>query len=130
VKRILLDTHAFLWWVEGDRSLPARARAVIADPDTECLLSMASAWEIAIKVALGKLRLVVPARRYIVEHVAANGFRMLDIGIAHVGRIETLERHHGDPFDRLLVAQALEEAVPIVTADPVFRKYGVRRIWR
>jgi len=130
VKRILLDTHAFLWWVEGDRSLPARALAAIADPDTDCLLSMASAWEIAIKVALGKLKLAVPVRRYIVEHVAANGFRMLDIGIAHVGRIETLEKHHGDPFDRLLVAQALEEAVPIVTADPVFRKYGVRRIWR
>ena len=130
MKRILLDTHAFLWWVEGDRSLPAKARAAIADPDTDCLFSMASAWEIAIKVALGKLKLTVPVRRYIVEHVAANGFRMLDIGIAHVGRIEALEKHHGDPFDRLLVAQALEEAVPIVTADAVFRKYGVRRIWR
>lgn len=128
--RILLDTHAFLWWVEGDRSLPAKARAAIADPGNECLFSMASAWEIAIKIALGKLKLTVPVRRYIVEHVAANGFSMLDIGIAHVGRIETLEKHHGDPFDRLLVAQALEEAVPIVTADPVFRKYGVRRIWR
>lgn len=128
--RTLLDTHAFLWWVEGDRSLPAKARAAIADPGNECLFSMASAWEIAIKVALGKLKLTVPVRRYIVENVAANGFRMLDIGIAHIGRIETLEKHHGDPFDRLLVAQALEEAVPIVTADAVFRKYGVRRIWR
>lgn len=102
---------------------------MLADPDNECLLSLASAWELAIKASLGKLRLAVPVKRYVVEHVAANGFRMLGIDTAHIGRVESLEPHHGDPFDRLLIAQALEEGIPVVTADPFFRKYGVKRIW-
>ena len=127
--RVLLDTHVFLWWVEGDRALPAKARAALANPENECLISMVSAWEIAIKTNLGKLKLALPVKRYIVENVTANGFRMLAIEIAHVGRVETLARHHGDPFDRLLIAQALEEDIAVVTADPIFRKYGVKRIW-
>ena len=127
--RLLVDTHVFLWWVEGDRALPVKARAALADPENECLISLVSAWELAIKASLGKLKLALPVKRYIVENVAANGFRMLDIDIAHVGRVETLASHHGDPFDRLLIAQALEEDLPVVTADPIFRKYGVKRIW-
>ncbi len=127
--RVLVDTQVFLWWVEGDRALPAKARAALADQENECLISMVSAWELAIKAGLGKLKLALPVKRYVVEHVAANGFRMLDIQMAHVGRVETLDPHHGDPFDRLLIAQALEEKLPVVTADPVFRKYGVKRIW-
>ena len=127
--RVLINTHVFLWWVEGTRVLPARARAALADPDTECFFSLVSAWELAIKAGLGKLKLALPVKRFVVENVAANGFRIMDIGIAHVGRVETLAPHHGDPFDRLLIAQALEENLPIVTADPVFRKYGVKRIW-
>ncbi len=127
--RVLIDTHVFLWWVEGERALPAKARAVIANPGNECLLSMASVWELAIKAGLGKLKLSLPVRRYVVENVAANGFRLLEIGVVHVGRVETLAQHHGDPFDRLLIAQALEEKLPVVTADPVFGNYGVKRIW-
>jgi PIN domain nuclease of toxin-antitoxin system len=127
--RVLVDTHVFLWWVEGDRTLPAKARAALADRDNECLVSLASVWELAIKAGLGKLKLALPVQRYVVEHVAANGFRMLDIQMAHVGRVESLASHHGDPFDRLLIAQALEERIPVVTADPVFRDYGVKRIW-
>ncbi len=109
--------------------MPARARAALADPENECLISLVSAWEIAIKCGLGKLKLALPVKRYVVEHVAANGFRMLDIRIAHVGRVEALPPHHGDPFDRLLIAQALEEDLSFVTADPIFRKYGVKRVW-
>lgn len=127
--RVLLDTHVFLWWVEGDRALPARARAVLADQENECIISLVSAWELAIKAGLGKLKLALPVKRYVHEHAEANGFRMLDINMAHIGRLETLPPHHGDPFDRLLIAQAVEEKLPVVTADPVFRKYGVRRIW-
>jgi PIN domain nuclease of toxin-antitoxin system len=127
--RVLVDTHVFLWWVEGDRALPAKARAVLADQDNECLFSLVSAWELAIKAGLGKLKLASPVRRYVIEHIAANGFRMLDIRMAHIGRVESLPPHHGDPFDRLLIAQALEEKLPVVTADPVFRDYGVKRIW-
>ena len=127
--RVLIDTHVFLWWVEGDRVLPAKARAILSNQENECLISLTSAWELAIKAGLGKLKLALPVKRYVIENVAANGFRMLDIRIAHVGRVETLGSHHGDPFDRLLIAQALEENLPIVTADPIFRKYGVKRIW-
>lgn len=127
--RVLLDTHVVLWWVEGDRALSAKARAAIANRENECLISLVSAWELAIKVKLGKLKLALPVQRYLVEHAAANGFQVLDIRLAHIGRIETLAAHHGDPFDRLLIAQALEEKLSIVTADPVFRKYGVKRIW-
>ena len=127
--RVLIDTHAFLWWVEGDRALPAKARATLADQDNECLFSLVSVWELAIKAGLGKLKLAVPVQRYVVEQVAANGFRMLDIRMAHVGRVESLPTHHRDPFDRLLIAQAMEEKLPVVTADSVFREYGVKRIW-
>ncbi len=127
--RVLIDTHVFLWWVEGDRRLPAKARAALSDPDNECLFSLASVWELAIKAGLGKLRLALPVQRYVVEHVAANGFRLLDIRLPHVGRVEALAKHHRDPFDRLLIAQAMEEKLPVVTSDPLFTKYGVRRIW-
>lgn len=127
--RVLIDTHVFLWWVEGNRALPAKAHAALADRENECLISMVSVWELAIKVGSGKLKLGLPVKRYVVEHVAANAFRMLNIQMEHVGRVETLDPHHGDPFDRLLIAQALEEKLAVVTADPVFRKYGVKRIW-
>ncbi|OFZ86844.1 MAG: twitching motility protein PilT [Betaproteobacteria bacterium RBG_16_64_18] len=127
--RVLIDTHAFLWWVEGDRPLAARARAALADQDNECLFSLASVWELAIKAGLGKLKLALPVRRYVVENVVANNFRLLEIRVPHLGRVESLPAHHGDPFDRLLIAQALEENLAVVTADPVFRKYGVKRIW-
>ena len=127
--RVLIDTHVFLWWVEGDRALPAKARRVIADQENECLVSLVSMWELAVKANLGKLRLALPVQRYVVEHLANNAFGLLDIRIAHVGLVETLTRHHGDPFERLLIAQALVEDLPVVTADPIFRKYGIKRIW-
>lgn len=127
--RVLIDTHAFLWWVEGDRSLPAKARKAIGDQANDCLLSLASVWELAIKSNLGKLKLATSVQRYVVENLAANSFSLLDMRIAHVGLVEALPRHHGDPFDRMLAAQALAEDLPIITADPVFRRYGVKRIW-
>lgn len=127
--RVLLDTHVFLWWVEGDRALSAKARAALADQENECLISLVTVWELAIKAGLGKLKLALPLKRYVVEHAAANGFRMLDIRLNHIGRVETLATHHRDPFDRLLIAQAIEEELPVVTADTVFRKYGVKRVW-
>src|SRR3989344_5968647 len=116
--RVLVDTHVFLWWVEGDRALPAKARSALANPDNECLLSLASVWELAIKISLGKLRLALPVRRYVAEHVAANGFRLLDIGLSPLGRVEPLTMHPRDPFDRLLIVQALEEKLPVVPANP------------
>ncbi len=130
MRRLLLDTHAFLWWVEGTPALPRKARAAIEDPDNDCLFSLASAWELAIKASLGKLKLTTPVQRFVIEQVAANRFKALDVSLSHIGRVETLDRIHGDPFDRLLVAQALEDGLTIVTADPVFRRYGVACVWR
>jgi PIN domain nuclease of toxin-antitoxin system len=127
--RLLLDTHAFLWWVDDAPALSRKARTVIADPGNDCLLSLASCWEMAIKLSLGKLRLPGAIERFIPEQLAANAIRQLTIDFRHVARVAALPFHHRDPFDRLLAAQALEERCPIVSADPIFRKYGVRRIW-
>jgi len=127
--RLLLDTHTFLWWVEDAPELSKKARQALANPDNECLLSLVSCWEMAIKLSLGKLKLAGVIKRFIPEQLAANGFRQLAIDFRHVARVATLPFHHRDPFDRLLAAQAKEEKLAIVSADAVFQKYGVKRIW-
>jgi PIN domain nuclease of toxin-antitoxin system len=127
--RVLLDTHAFLWWLEDAPALSKRARKAISEPANECLLSLASCWEMAIKLSLGKLRLPSPIEQFVPEQLSANAFRQLDINFRHVARIATLPFHHRDPFDRLLAAQALEEHCAIVSADRTFGKYGVKCIW-
>ncbi len=127
--RLILDTHAFLWWVDDSPALPPKARNAIADPGNECLLSLASCWEMAIKSSLGKLRLPEPIERFIPAQLAANAIRQLPIDFRHVARVAGLAFHHRDPFDRLIAAQALEEDSAVVSGDRVFRKYGVKRIW-
>lgn len=127
--RLIVDTHAFLWWIADDPALSRTARAAIAEPSNECLLSVASAWEIAIDVSLGKLELPGAVERFLPEQIALNGFGVLPVELAHATRVSVLPFHHRDPFDRLLVAQALESRATIVSADPVFRRYGVARIW-
>ena len=126
--RVLLDTHTFLWWVSDDARLSARARASIRDAD-EAYLSIASCWEMAIKVSLGKLTLSLPVERFVAEHSAASEFSLLPIDLDDVGRVARLPFHHRDPFDRLLAAQALSEGLTIVSQDPMFRKYGAKRLW-
>ena len=127
--RLLLDTHTFLWWVEDDPHLSRKARAAVSEPGNDCFLSLASSWEMAIKVSLGKLKLASPIERFIPDQLAANGFRELPIEFRHVARVARLPFHHRDPFDRLLAAQALEEDITVVSADKVFTPYRVRRIW-
>ena len=127
--RVMLDTHAFLWWVEDAPTLSKKARAAISNPDNECLLSLASCWEMAIKLSLGKLRLPGVIERFIPEQLAANAISQLAIDFRHVARVVTLPFHHRDPVDRLLAAQALEERCAVVSADPMFQRYGVKRIW-
>jgi PIN domain nuclease of toxin-antitoxin system len=126
---LLLDTHAFLWWVDDAPRLTERARAAIALRDQACFVSLASCWEIGMKVSLGKLTLESSLERFLAEQMAINGFQPLAITLAHVARVAALPFHHRDPFDRLLVGQALDEDLTIVSADPVFQKYGVRRVW-
>ena len=122
--RLLLDTHALLGWL-ADEGLSARARDAIADPDNVVTVSAASAWEISIKKALGKLA----APDDLEEQVrAAGGFTLLPITIAHAMAAGRLARHHDDPFGRMLVAQALAEGLTLVTRDRRFDEYGVARL--
>lgn len=127
--RLLLDTHVFLWWVNDAPELSAKARATIRKGQNECFLSVASAWEMAIKVSTGKLVLSQPVERFIPEQLATNGFRLLEIDFRHVARVESLPFHHRDPFDRLLVVQAMSEKMSVVSADAVLSEYGIKRIW-
>ncbi|MDP2268798.1 MAG: type II toxin-antitoxin system VapC family toxin, partial [Deltaproteobacteria bacterium] len=120
MERYLLDTHAFLWWVNDSPELTATTRLTIADARNECFLSLASCWEMAIKSSLGKLRLVKPVARFVSEHMAANGFTLLNIELSHTAKVEKLTFHHRDPFDRLLIAQAMTEKLTIVSADSFF----------
>ena len=124
---VLLDTHAFLWWCEDSPELSKKARTVMKAED--CFVSLASFWEIAIKVSLNKLRVPGIIDRYLADQMSLNGFEQLEISFRQIMRCATLERHHGDPFDRLLVAQAQEESLPIVSRDPAFDRYGIKRIW-
>ena len=126
---LLLDTHAFLWWVAASGELSRKARSAIGSARNECFVSVASGWEIAIEVSLGRLRIDGALDRFLPEQLAANGFQPLAIDLKHAARVATLPFHHRDPFDRLLVAQALEEDLAVVTADPVFATYGVNRVW-
>lgn len=127
--KLLLDTHAFLWWVEGTPALGRRARAAVANPDNEVFISIASCWELAIELSLGKLRLTRRLDRFIPEQLTLNGFSLFAVELRHVVGVADLPFHHRDPFDRLLVAQALQDQLAIVSADRVFRRYGVTVIW-
>ena len=124
---VLLDTHTFLWWCWEDPRLSAAARAAIEG--NECFASMASFWEIAIKSSLGKLHLPSAIERYLPEQIALNGFETLEISLRQTMATAKLPLLHRDPFDRMLAAQAIEKDLAIVSADAVFERYGVTRIW-
>ena len=126
---LLLDTHTFLWWVDDSPRLTEPARTAISRPDQACFVSLASCWEIAIKVSLGKLTIGSSFERFVAEQMAVNGFQPLAITLGHIARVVALPFHHRDPFDRLLVAQAIDQDLTIVSIDPVFESYGVGRVW-
>jgi len=126
--KLLLDTHAFLWFVAGDRRLSAAARRALDGPKAQPLLSVASVWELAIKSSLGRLTLPETLEAYLAKKLGTN-LRLLALELPHVVAVERLPFHHADPFDRVLVAQALTERLPIVTRDREFRKYGVDVVW-
>jgi len=124
---LLLDTQAFLWWVADDRRLSRRARTAIAA--TPSVLSVASCWEMAIKASLGKLTLPHPVDRFVQQQLEVNGFTLLPLSLEAAAAVADMPFHHRDPFDRVLAAQARLGRLPIVSSDPMFAKYGVRRIW-
>ncbi len=127
--KVLLDTHAFLWWIADDPRLSLRARQVMEAADTELFLSAVSGWEIAIKSRLGKLRLPADLEDFIVEQLGINAIQVLPIQMSHALRVYTLPDLHRDPFDRMLVAQSQLERLPILTGDPQIAQYPVTTIW-
>lgn len=127
--RLLLDTHALLWWLSDDRSLSRRAREAMARTSNTLLVSAASAWEIATKVRLGKLPGAEELAADFPGFMVREGFTELEITVEHAIRAGLLPGPHKDPFDRMLVSQAQAEDVPIITNDPAFNGFGVRCVW-
>ena len=126
--KILLDTHVWLWMVIEPEKLSRHARRHINKDAEELMLSAASAWEISIKWSLGKLKLPTTPAEFVPEHLAATKTYPLAVQHSHALRVASLPRHHSDPFDRLLIAQAQIEKLPILTADPLLKAYDVELI--
>ena len=126
---LLLDTHAFLWFIDGIAKLSPHARELIEDQANAKVVSAASLWEMAIKISLGRLRLAKPFEELIPRQMELNGFGLLPFRISHIARVIPLPFHHRDPFDRIIVAQCLAEGLSLVSLDPAFDKYSVRRLW-
>lgn len=127
--RYLLDTHCWLWWNIEPERLNQEAHQIISESGNELFLSTASAWEISIKHAIGRLRLPVPPKQYIPDRLYANQITGLPIGLEHVLHVNELPHHHRDPFDRVLIAQAIVEQLTLVTADDTLRQYDVKLLW-
>lgn len=127
--RLLLDTHTLLWWLDGDRRLSPQARLALADEANTVLVSAASAWEIATKVRIGKLPGAIDVAADVAGVVRGQGFEELEMTIVHAQRAGGLPGAHRDPFDRMLIAQAHLENLPLVSDDAVFDEYGVTRFW-
>jgi PIN domain nuclease of toxin-antitoxin system len=125
--KILIDTHVFLWGLQAEDKLSRRVRTLL--PVAEVWISVASLWEIIAKVQVGKLMLPSPVGEYLSAKLTANGVSVLPLTFEHVKRLEKLPLHHRDPFDRILIAQSLEEKLPLVTADPFMERYAVNTIW-
>lgn len=127
--RLLLDTHALLWFLLNDARLSGNARSLITAPANDVFVSPASYWEIAIKISLGKYTLEEDFAEFMESQIVENELTLLPITVKHAAVVATLPFHHRDPFDRLLIAQAMTEDVPLLSADPAFDLYDVTRIW-
>ena len=123
--KFLLDTHALLWWLADDDQLGSRAREVVADPANDILVSMVSLWEIVVKVRVGKLQADIGE---IIDAVQREGFTVLNVGMAHLVTLAGLPMHHRDPFDHLLIAQAMTEDATFVSEDRNAARYPVRMV--
>jgi PIN domain nuclease of toxin-antitoxin system len=127
--RLLLDTNAFLWFLLDDPKLRVTARSLIADPNNEIGVSPATYWEIAIKIALREYALPEPFEVSMDREITINDFHILHSELKHIAILTTMPFHHRDPFDRLLIAQATIEQIPIVSNDTAFDPYPVTRLW-
>ena len=126
---LLLDTHAFLWFIEGNDKLSERAKGLIEDRENDRYLSVGSLWEMAIKVSIGKLDVPLPFTRLVREHVRSNAIDILGLRAPHLDIQRSLPFHHRDPFDRMIIAQAKVEEMKVVGSDKKFEHYDVELLW-
>lgn len=127
--RLMLDTHTFLWFIEGNLNLSDTAKNLIEDQRNQKFLSVASLWEMSIKVSIGKLQLKMAFTELVKQQVYGNAIELLTIKPEHLDELAKLPFHHRDPFDRLIIAQSLVESLPIITKDTVFKSYPVQILW-
>jgi PIN domain nuclease of toxin-antitoxin system len=127
--KVLVDTHTFLWDLNNDPRSSKKAKDLLSSDAPDLVFSLVSLWEIAIKIKTGKLNTLGSSVAYIRDEMNAYSMELLPIRYEHILNLEALPHHHSDPFDRLLIAQALSEGLPILTADRAFHQYGVKTIW-
>ena len=127
--KLLLDAHTFLWFVWDEAQLTNNAKALIVNPTHQKFISAATYWEIAIKVSIGKLDLGEPYRAFMHREIARNNFDLLPVSVDHAAAVSVLPLHHRDPFDRMLIAQAMVEQLPIVSGDSAFEAYPITQLW-
>ena len=127
--KVLVDTHTFIWDIIADHRSSTKAKQFLRSDEHELVFSLVSLWEIAIKIKTGKLSTIGSSVAYIRDEMDAYGMQLLPIRYEHILQLESLPHHHSDPFDRLLIAQALTESLPILSADRAFANYGIRLVW-
>jgi PIN domain nuclease of toxin-antitoxin system len=127
--KVLVDTHTFIWALLHDHRLTPKAKQILTSNEHELVFSLVSLWEIAIKIKTGKLNTIGSSVAYIRDEMDAYGMQLLPIRYEHILQLESLPHHHSDPFDRLLIAQALTESLPILSADRAFASYGIKLVW-
>ncbi len=125
----LLDTHVLIWYAEGNDQLSNKARRIVDNFDEERFISMASVWEMGVKSSLGKLEFQPSFPAFVKKEFELIGYKLLQFEYAHIFQVEKLPYHHRDPFDRIIIAQAMAEGFPIVSADKKFDNYDIERIW-
>ncbi|MBU1262349.1 type II toxin-antitoxin system VapC family toxin [bacterium] len=127
--RLLLDTHTFLWFIDGNPKLTSYARQLIEELTNKRFLSVASLWEMSIKNSLGRLKLPLPFTKLVAEQVYGNAIKLLHIAPEYLDVLRTLPFYHKDPFDRLIIAQSMSEDIPVLSRDEAFDDYAIRRFW-
>lgn len=127
--RMIVDTHSLIWALDSPSNLSQRAALALQDPNNELLLSAASIWETAIKYSHGKLKLSLPYRQWLDKAIVDLSLTIVPVTVEYAERITNLPKHHKDPFDRMIIVQALVDKLPVICADPHFDAYGVPRIW-
>jgi PIN domain nuclease of toxin-antitoxin system len=127
--RVLIDTHVFIWWTSDVKKLSSRVHDLLIDPRTEAILSMVSIWEMQIKLSLGKLQFRTALAELVDDEINRNRIELLPLSLSHIYALSNLPHHHRDPFDRILIAQSMDEDLQILSIDEKFDAYGVKRLW-